>query len=577
MKAKTFHTAAGQDGFVLFAIVGAILFVFLVSGMFLYLAHNQTNAVRQWYASDQCLLDAQSALEQVKYEMIRAYNSNGQASLAWFQSWSSNAIGTAPSYTIPSPLIVNSTPVTVNLAGVSSFTIGGTNGVDVTLVADAVKGGSPPVRRIIEEHLRVTMAPLGDAGFSAPFLDYGFFMDHSGTLMDNIVVNGDVRVNIDFLMKTSAKVNGNVYAAGTISGAPQLWTIDQYYSKVTGRARPTNPTAPGTNGIAWPMGFDPANSTLVSGAPRVGIPFLGDMKPYRDLAASMDGKIIHNSQVVVSQIYAGPGPDKLASTADDGVLVLDGSVNPIQIQGPVVVQGDLIIKGKITGQGSIYAGRNIHIVGALRYVDPPSWPKPDQTPEQTAAANQSKDLLVLAAKGNIVAGNYTSATWYKQLSSLMNAPANVFPVEVNQSDATLGYDSDNNPGNGYRFNGLYDRYEANGGQRLSGVGSGTVPRKYYESSLADATFSALCDGDVPLVDAGLFSSHAIIGNWKSTAGFTLNGAMIGRDGYHYLTGATTLNWDIRLGTQSRDSISRSAGVPSNQGAPITYTWREIHR
>jgi hypothetical protein len=36
-----------------------------------------------------------------------------------------------------------------------------------------------------------------------------------------------------------------------------------------------------------------------------------------------------------------------------------------------VVPGDVIIKGQVRGQGTIYAGRNIHIVGAITYQQAP--------------------------------------------------------------------------------------------------------------------------------------------------------------------------------------------------------------
>ena len=119
---------------------------------------------------------------------------------------------------------------------------------------------------------------------------------------------------------------------------------------------------------------------------------------------------------------------------------MDGTDKPIRINGPVVVAGDVIIKGKVTGQGTIYSGRNIHIIGNLTYVDPPSWPKPDPHPEQTAQKNAGKDMLGLAAKGNIVIGNYTDSSWMERVEKYITPPW-VREYACDPSDASIGYPS----------------------------------------------------------------------------------------------------------------------------------------
>ena len=142
----------------LYVALLTILTAGTVGGFFLYSAYNHSKAARRWHDADQCLLDAQSALEQVKYEMIQAYWSNGQSSVTWFQNWSSNAIGATPRYNIPSPLTVNGTPVFVTLAGVTVITNAGINFVSLTLVADAQKSTSWIVRRKIQEQMQMQIS-----------------------------------------------------------------------------------------------------------------------------------------------------------------------------------------------------------------------------------------------------------------------------------------------------------------------------------------------------------------------------------------------------------------------------------
>ena len=126
---------------------------------------------------------------------------------------------------------------------------------------------------------------------------------------------------------------------------------------------------------------------------------------------------------------------------------------------------------------------------------------------------------------------------------------------------------------------------AHGGRRLSGAGTNTVPRRYYESSLADSTFSALCDANnVPGINAALFGNHGVIGNLGSSAAggnSVLNGAMACRDELDAFYGTFTINWDIRLGSKSRERVntyflSGSGGTGGYAATASTIGWREIH-
>ncbi len=562
-------------GFVLYIALLLLLVVGATSGFFLYAAFNNSRTVRRWHESDQCLLDAQSALERVKYEMVQAYLSNQVSSadaLGWFQTWTLNSIGNNPEYTIPSLDPINGSAVKVTIAGVRIITNSGY--AEVELVGAA--GRSPPyaVTRLVNETLRITALDLPQ-----PF-DYAYLLDNSGRLQNNTVINGDIRINGNYRLNNSSLVNGNRYAAGQITANAPLWSVADYWStaNTTPSARPTDPTGAGL--MAWPMGYSPDKSKSTYMA-AYALPSLGD---FASLAAIANGRIVQGTNTIVNT-YSGPGPDGLAGTADDGCLVLDGSVSPIAIQGAVAVRRDLIIRGKVKGQGTMYAGRNVHIVGGLTYVNPPAWPKPDSTPEQTAANNASKDILVLAAKGNVVVGNYTAATWSNRVWSILTDPAKITPEDVSDSDAALGYDSDNNPANGYFFDGRYYVDEVNNGRRLSGAGTNTVPRKYYESSLAHSTFAALCDANnVPAIHAALFGNRGIIGNLGSSASggnTVLNGAMVCHDDLTAFYGSFTINWDIRLGSKSKDRINTSfLSVSGNTGgvAAVSSTigWREIH-
>ncbi len=554
-----------------------LVIVSAVCAVFLYAASQHGHAARRWHAADQCLLDAQSALEQVKYELTRSYLASPAAAagdLSWFQTWDIQSIGANPVYAIPELGPINDSAVMVRIAAVRIASNAAYAEVD--LVGAAGRAVPPSLKRIIQETLRI--APGGAA--AQPF-DYAYLLDNSARFRHNLVINGDIRVNGDCRLNNTARINGNRYASGQIIANSPLWTLADYWKFAHPAARPSDPT--GSGNIAWPMGYSP-DKTKNTYLPDMRMPIIGDIS---SLAGMAGGRISQQGTDLVVNVYDGPGPDNTAGTADDHCLVLDGTAAPIVIQGAVVVKGDLIIRGRVSGQGTIYAGRNVHIVGGLTYVNAPAWPKPDEQPVQTAAGNADRDLLVLAAKGNVVIGNYTAAAWSKRVWGIMADPDNINPYATAVSDAALGYDSDNDPANGYLFDGRYYVNEAHGGRRLSGAGTGTVPRKYYESSLADSSFSQLCDKDVPAVNAALFSNHGIIGSLGSSAAggnALLNGALAGHDDLVNHYGQFTLNWDIRLGSQSRERINTSfmsasggpGGAASTNATTTTTGWREIH-
>lgn len=84
------------------------------------------------------------------------------------------------------------------------------------------------------------------------------------------------------------------------------------------------------------------------------------------------------------------------------------ATRPIRIHGPVTFTQDAVIKGYVEGQGTIYTGRNTHIVGSLRYVDPPDFR--GANPVSVDNANEKKTMLGLAARGSVMMGNVASFT-----------------------------------------------------------------------------------------------------------------------------------------------------------------------
>ncbi len=93
------------------------------------------------------------------------------------------------------------------------------------------------------------------------------------------------------------------------------------------------------------------------------------------------------------------------------VVLIGTEANPIVLDGDIYIDGDVVIKGYVKGRGAIYASRNTYVAGNINYVNAPqncalpSVSDPNQCAKDALAAN--KDELRLAARGNIVLGNYT--------------------------------------------------------------------------------------------------------------------------------------------------------------------------
>ena len=253
------------------------------------------------------------------------------------------------------------------------------------------------------------------------------------------------------------------------------------------------------------------------------MPYLGDLSYYTSLASSKNGTITQGGTTLVSGTYSG------------NIVLIGTAASPIEISGPVVVTGDVLIRGTVSGQGTIYSGRNTHILGDIEYADAASWPKPDTDPDATDALNDTKDFLGLAAKGNIVVGDYTANDWKTNVSSYLE-PSFTQAYEVDPSDADIGYVSYTSGGDSY-FDGDYTAYD--GGTKTDGTN-----RRFYESSYDNSYFSSIADksSQIRTVDAVMYTNHAFAGKVGS---FTINGSLVSRDEAIIYSGNLTMNYDVR--------------------------------
>ncbi|MBR4653093.1 MAG: hypothetical protein IKO72_07000 [Kiritimatiellae bacterium] len=597
-----------------------------------------------------CRLAAQSAIEATKSEIYRAfYTYSGGSSVRigtmtgtafnWFDSYSQGTAATATAPGTPSYIgsgTVVTLPGTTNINGCivtpivwHSERITGQPAAIVTLRATAVREnpGGMTSTSTIEERIRFAL-------MRSRVFDNAYFVNNYGWFQgSSITANGDVRANGNLYLDSGCTVNGHAYAArndelgviGTIQNTGKMQSQSAYWSNCGSFARPTSPAY--TGGDYYGGGYDTSFTVTERLHPyqdELTMPYISDLSEYIKYAQDSGGKlsggisykIDSNGNVTQSSLgtinahYDGAGPSGNTSLSDKGALVLEGTAsNPIVIDGPVVIDSDVVIRGYVKGQGTIYSGRNIHIVGTIQYVNGPTWSHPDTNPDATAAANASKDLLGLAAKGNIVMGDYTLSSWLGSSSSglqyyLKNGPY-VQKYICDESDKNIGYPRTTEYGwtsNESKFCGDYTQKD--GGKKVNVTSTtqtvydpktrryvqqttttiaDSATRKYYESVCPEKLIQHLCadtqssrgayQPTITRIDAVMYNNHGIIGHIGNC---TINGSLVCRNEAMIYEGGLKINWDHRLYSGLSGSMSNALGLPMDASRPPqTLSWREV--
>jgi hypothetical protein len=192
---------------------------------------------------------------------------------------------------------------------------------------------------------------------------------------------------------------------------------------------------------------------------------------------------------------------------------------------------------------------------------------------QTLDPETLPGLLALAAKGNIIVGDYTSAAFKLQVlpkvrpfSKDDNPTSKVQSYEVDPSDRSLGYHTDG-PEEHPIFNGDYDEQDQElvnpdepDGPLQPGRKVDDTERRFYESTMKDSEFQDLVrhrptdaqpwgmpEGNRGMtIDAVLYTNHALAGLDPSDGLLELNGAFVSRDDALIWNGPFRINHDVRL-------------------------------
>lgn len=200
---------------------------------------------------------------------------------------------------------------------------------------------------------------------------------------------------------------------------------------------------------------------------------------------------------------SGPlAPEWVRATTDGvftGSAVLIGTTtHPIRIHGPVVFTQDVAIKGTVSGRGTIYTGRNVHVIGSVRYLNPPDFTGSSMSTIE--GRNEQRDMLGLAARGSVIMGNPVTFS-------------NPYPLYYMQPPFTKG------------------RYDEQGNYipPFNAMEIDSTGRRRYQSVLPDSWINSAAEG-VNQVDAVIYTNFCGGGNVGTAGGgMTINGTLIARD------------------------------------------------
>ena len=665
-----------RGGVLLTVLVVTSVVTILLGGVLAYVSSTSGFADRA-LGEDLCRLAAQSEIELAKEAIYRGFQKSprmrgaktivggslGDMSASvfdWFGSYSGTTVrrwvGSDPVVTFDGETAcAGGCRVQVGIGRIVHRT--GDQFADVTIVARATRrnaaGGEAVVCLAETVHFARQRSKVFDNAYFVN--NYGWFQG------DGCTANGDVRANGDMYLDSGCKINGNVYAArneelgvhGDVTGYGKMDARSTYLSTtygVSNAARPLkdDPETHADNGGGYDAPTtvstsDYRNRIHANEELSVEMPYIGDLSSndsdYRRWAEELHAKdpdkatLKQGGTTLVSVCYDGVGPSGLRTVTDSygnevmapdyGALVLTGTrERPIRINGPVIVPSDVIISGYVTGQGTIYSGRNIHIVGNIQYLDPPSW----SGKSSSGSTNARKDMLGLMAKGNIVMGDYTQSSWLGGIRTYLTQEPYVQRYACDTSDAAIGYPA--TFGGSYadqelvsaadfancRAAGLADftpgGYDASTGRfaklakvevgtgeyetvrepvydwfgRLTGYRNvtrektvvqsrATYDRAYYESVCDSAEVSSRCS-TITRLDAVLYNNHGIFGKLGSC---TVNGSLVCRNEGLQYSGKLYLNWDIRLFSGSNETVdNENVGLAkASDNTPRTLAWMQI--
>jgi hypothetical protein len=389
----------------------------------------------------------------------------------------------------------------------------------------------------------VTKNPAGG------IFDYEYFLNNWGWWWGNSITgNGGNRANWDFDFRSFPVVNGLILANGNIT-----------QNNVPVNQLALNPP------FAGQAGASPVDLAHM-GVPRLLMPNLQDLSYYKTKALTdtrTNGLWLGSTQMV-----AGVHSD----AAQPGLYLVGTDAQPIVISNTVVIEGDVVIKGKMTGRGTLYVGGNLYVSGDLTYKNGPNWASPPETMaptqrDQWVLNSQNKDLIGLAVRGSILAGDVNSSDW----KTCCFDPADYGLSKVND-ESKLGADgiahtgddnipflhADGTTSTGYDAdeNGTIDgNFNYSTQITMTSARAGKIKDYPTDASNVPVAYNTVASNDMNLLDGIFYTNHAAAMRLaRNNAVF--HGVIVSRNEAIIFNGHLTFNYDSRVHSRYNDDPNR---------------------
>lgn len=274
-------------------------------------------------------------------------------------------------------------------------------------------------------------------------------------------------------------------------------------------------TADSTGLKAWSKTTqsDPGSTTILDTSPtqEVVMPDLNNLTYYQNLSTNfVDNRQYYTDGSTNPNYGTGAYVDVWNSNTNayqrvstNGVVsgsaaLIGTSSHPVKIHGPVTFTQDAPVSGYFTGQGTIYTGRNVHVVGSIKYVNGPDFRGSSQTSVDNA--NEKRDMVALAARGSVIMGDTSTFTYSYPLKYMM--PPFTKPRYDNTGNLIPAFDATQTDGTGF---------------------------KLYQSVMGDAYIHSI-SSSIDQIDAVIYSNFTGGGDLATSGnGLAFNGSIITRD------------------------------------------------
>lgn len=609
-----------EKGVALLLALLIVLVLLALGGVYLLISQTtiQRTALDESYVSALSIAEAgaERAIWKIKNEWI---NKNK----VWTEGLGSEK---TPKPIKDGEIVIGSYYVTVEDLGISpGFEGAQTRKLKITSIGRKGKPGQLIVGSAVRG-VEVVLELIGEGVVKrSDVFDYAYFLNNWGWWawgggdvgrVPREWVRGDMRSNgrFDFWpvwrFSLSPRVDGHIYANLEID---EHFETLPYHSHLRGAAGTCDVHKEGQT--VYP---EDKHANLIFQHPYAGrgdMPNLQNPDYYRNLAtgtliAYLPDYVEIHGIYGDDETYDPPGPREKRRVQS---VVLEGTKQkPIKLNGTVYVEKDVIIKGYVSGQGTIYAGRNIYIADDIIYKNPPTelddsevrgyFPKtqnPNKYPsyEEKKAwyeANVNKDILALAARENIILGDYTHPKWYSDYYGLFDMGSE----DVGKDGIPDTYDEGES-------NGIFEpKYEdLDGDGKFDSVHNGRTGENYnwtdvtttgenskYSDSLwysgkefgnigAHHKYGDFSPYQVAQIDAICYTQHFMAGILNNPVS---NGALISKDEVMVYYTKFLWNYDYRIHSDFRRDPNWpiNLNLPTTPGGPTTATiniisWKEV--